>query len=183
MKTHFLRWLYTFSLFDDYFKMVRQINAGNGSSARRRVLLIQAFFFSFTLFLVTVALVSDQLPILVQLTLNNFFFFEGIPMGHLVWIITVIYLMMYLNDLLYLRNDGLTFAVLYSIIASTDSSGIDQFFLQSQKHLFRRDISLVQLFRGRLLPFGRLFVRANNLNTSTYPAISLPKSINRQFFF
>ncbi len=173
MKTHFLRWLYTFSLFDDYFKMVRQINAGNGSSARRRVLLIQAFFFSFTLFLVTVALVSDQLPILVQLTLNNFFFFEGIPMGHLVWIITVIYLMMYLNDLLYLRNDGLTFAVLYSIIASTDSSGIDHFFLQSQK----------QLFRGRLLPFGRLFVRTNNLNTSTYPAILLPKSINRQFFF
>ena len=128
---------------------------------------------------VTVALVSDQLPILVQLALNNLFFFEGIPAGHLSWLITIICLLMYLNILLYLRNDGVTFSALYTIITSRDSfREVDPFFLQSSPddRLFRSDISLVQLFRGRLLPFGRLFVRASNLSTSKYPAILLASS-------
>ena len=169
MRLHFFRWFYTFSLYDNYFETVKQINSGNGSS-RKQVLHIQAFLFSFTLFLVTVALVSDQLPTLAQLALNNWFFFEDIPMGHLVWVVTVIYLLMYMNILLYLRNDGVTFEVLYSIIASKDAHDeMDQFFIQSQVRFFQRDISLVQLFCRRLLPLGRLIVRANNLNASNAP--------------
>ena len=179
IQTNFLRRFYTFSIFDDYFETVKQINSENGGSARRRVLLIQAFLFFFILFLVTVALVSDQLPILVQLALNNLFFFESIPAGHLSWLITIICLLMYLNILLYLCNDGVTFSVLYSIIASKNSHcEVDRFFLQSSpdNRLFRSDISLVQFFRGRLLPFGRLFVRASNFSTSKYPAILLARS-------
>ena len=167
MQKHLFRWIYSFSLFDNYFETVYQINSENLIfNARRNVLLTQVFLFSFALFLTTVALFSDQLPALAHFALGNWFFFEGIPRGHTVWLVCLLYMLMYMNHLLYLDNDGVTFSVIYSIIASTDSSWVDQFFLQSYVHLFKRNISLVLLFRDRLLLLGRLFVRANNLSTS-----------------
>ncbi|KAH9397305.1 hypothetical protein TYRP_003615 [Tyrophagus putrescentiae] len=159
MQKHLFRWIYSFSLFDNYFETVYQINSENLIfNARRNVLLTQVFLFSFALFLTTVALFSDQLPALAHLALGNWFFFEGIPRGHTVWLVCLLYMLMYMNHLLYLDNDGVTFSVIYSIIASTDSSWVDQFFLQSHVHLFKRNISLVLLFRDRLLLLDNFFV-------------------------
>ncbi len=170
-----LKYLYSCSLFDNYFSMVQEINfnknykikpCSKGCNARNKILLLQASFFALCLHTFFMAIFTGRLPNLVNLALCNWFFIEGIPPAYYILIAANILLTMKLTELMFFCNSGATFSTLYDIVVNSKEDG--RFFVHPNQKLFAKDINIVHFINHRVLPLCRLYLMMMHISTSKF---------------
>ncbi len=169
LKTFILKFkfLYTCALYDNYFEMVKQINLNKSKTkiiykyknnkARYQIICFQTILFVYSILLLLGAIWGDSVSVTVHLFFCNWFYFEGIPQVHLIWIVANVVLGIYFIKLLYFHNDGRTFAVLYSLVQPNKNGNKMTFFINANSRFCGQNIRLVEFINQRLLPMGKVY--------------------------
>lgn len=159
-----LKFLYSCAIYDNYFDMVNQINnkGSNGRKDCKKVLFIQALLFIATFFNITIILFTHKVSDIVNFCICNWFYFEGISSLHFIWILINIYFAIYLNYIMFFRNGGHTFKVLYGIVKHSKGD----FFIHQEKSFLHYTIDLIKFVNNIFLPVGKAYVTGLNILAS-----------------
>ena len=168
---------YTCALYDNFFEIVDQINKSkNGKTienkkstqkvlhehynfARFQILAIQGLFLAGALFCITSFYISNLVLEPVHFYMCDFFYFEGIPSFHILWLAINSFLLVYMNFLMFFRNSKTIFSTLQSIYRKNGAPSIEDFFVTSSHRLFclQKNVLIARLIKHRLLPLAKIY--------------------------
>lgn len=169
------QFLYSPILYDNFFTMVNQINSSKNKNeiqksnkARYLVYFIQTIYFVYTIFALVQMPFYHLFSDTVQFCFCNYFYFEGMPHIHWIWLIANSYVLMYLNYLMFFCNNGATFSLLQKVFRNQPNNtesieSIENFFVHSSHRvILQKNVHVVQFIKNRLLPLARFYQVAFN---------------------